>query len=378
MDSLGASNDMPPAGHSEPTRSLNLAAHPAHIREYRLLEQIGAGGMGAVYRAEHTRLKRIVALKLLPPSRVQDSRAIARFEREMEAIGRLDHPSVVRATDAGEHGGSHYLVMEYVEGIDLASLAQQQGPLPVADACELTRQAALGLQYIHEYGLVHRDVKPSNLMLTRAGQVKILDLGLALLRGGDADSHLTDSGQALGTADYMAPEQAVDSRQVDIRADIYSLGCTLYRLLAGRPPFTAPEYPGVVERILAHVNQPIPPLRSFRPGLPAELEAVLDRMLAKKPAGRYAVPREVAQSLEPLAAGSDLPGLARQVVAPAGATDRRRLASTPDFVSLPQTETRTYTQALRPAVPGAVGRPLLGDRREPKIEPLLRQLGLAA
>ena len=139
----------------------------------------------------------------------------------------------------------------------------------------------------------------------------------------------------------MAPEQAVDSRQVDIRADIYSLGCTLYRLLAGRPPFAAPEYPGVVERILAHVNQPIPPLRSFRPGLPAELEAVLDRMLAKKPAGRYAIPREVALSLEPLAAGSDLPGLARQVVAPAGVTDRKRLASTPDFVSLPQTETRS-------------------------------------
>lgn len=351
MDFRERPDDVQPVSQSEPTRSLGLAIRPAQIREYRLLEQIGAGGMGAVYKAEHTKLKRIVALKLLPPSRVQDSRAIARFEREMEAIGRLDHPSVVRATDAGEHDGSHYLVMEYVEGIDLASLAQREGPLSVADACELIRQTALGLQYVHEHGLVHRDVKPSNLMLTPAGRVKILDLGLALLRSGEPGCHLTDSGQALGTADYMAPEQAIDSRQVDIRADIYSLGCTLYRLLAGRAPFAAAEYPGVVERILAHVNEPVPPLRSFRPGLQAELEALIDRMLAKKPAGRFTIPRELAQSLEPFAAGSDLQGLARRAVTPGGAGDRSRLASTPEFLSLPQTETETRSE--RP----------MGDRR---------------
>jgi serine/threonine protein kinase/WD40 repeat protein len=339
MDFHGDSDDVQPAGRSNPTLSLDLAAHPTHIREYRLLEQIGAGGMGTVYRAEHTKLKRIVALKLLPPSRVQDARAIARFEREMEAIGRLDHPSVVRATDAGEYGGSHYLVMEYVDGIDLANLSQQEGPLPVADACELIRQSAVGLQYIHEHGLVHRDVKPSNLMLTSAGQVKILDLGLALLRSDELRGPLTDSGQAMGTADYMAPEQAIDSRQVDIRADIYSLGCTLYRLLAGRAPFAAPEYPGVVERILAHINDPVPSLRSFRTDLPVDLEAVVDQMLAKKPGGRFTTPREVAQSLEPFAAGSNLHGLTRRVVIPAGVGDRNRLASTPNFVSLPRTET---------------------------------------
>jgi serine/threonine protein kinase/WD40 repeat protein len=344
MDSGKASGGFPPVGDSDPTWSQGLATHPAQIREYRLLKQIGAGGMGAVYKAEHTKLKRIVALKLLPPHRGEDRFAIARFEREMEAIGRLDHPSVVRATDAGQWSGAHYLVMEYVQGIDLSALAQQaqqQGPLSVADACELVRQAALGLQYVHEHGLVHRDVKPSNLMLTQAGQVKILDLGLALLRGGDRSHQLTDAGQALGTADYMAPEQAIDSRHVDIRADIYSLGCTLYRLLAGRVPFAEPQYRGALEKILAHVNQPAPPLRSFRPGLPPELEAVIERMMTKNPAGRFATPREVAERLERFAAGSDLPGLARRAGTPERTEDQSGLPSTADPVAGPQTETRS-------------------------------------
>lgn len=307
------------------------------IREYQLLEKLGEGGMGTVYKAHHTKLKRVVALKVLPPQRTQDDRAVARFEREMEAVGKLDHPNIVRALDAGEFEGKHYLVMEYIEGADLSKLVQRCGPLPVADACEIARQAALGLQYAHDRGLVHRDIKPSNVMVATSGQlsavsdgeaapqsaiasrqaamVKVLDLGLALLRPEQVEGtqELTTNGQMMGTADYMAPEQTADSHRVDIRADIYSLGCTLYKLLSGYAPFGGPGYHGAMKKMMAHVVEEIPPIRERRDEVPEELAAILDWMLAKEPSERFSSPSGVAAALEPFTAGCDLAALLAKV-----------------------------------------------------------------
>ncbi|MEN6335887.1 MAG: serine/threonine-protein kinase, partial [Phycisphaerales bacterium] len=233
------------------------------LGEYELLEKLGEGGMGVVYKARQVKLKRIVALKVLPKGRM-DQRTIARFEREMEAVGAVDHPNIVRAMDAREIDGTPVLVMEYVAGMNLNALVDQAGPLHVADACELVRQVALGLQGVHENGLIHRDIKPSNLVLTPQGQVKILDLGLALLEAGQPSDELTGSGQAMGTADYIAPEQVTDSHNVDIRADIYSLGCTFYKLLTGQPPFSGPEYKGSFDKLMAHTQKSPPPIGTLR------------------------------------------------------------------------------------------------------------------
>jgi serine/threonine protein kinase len=194
------------------------------IRDYELLGTLGEGGMGTVYRARHMRLDRQVALKLLPARRLRDNAAVIRFEREMKAIGRLDHPTIVRATDAGDVDGTHFLAMDYVEGIDLSKLVRLVGPLDVASACEIVRQAAIRLDYAHQQELIHRDVKPSNLMLTLRGEVRILDLGLALFgAASEALDELTTVGQLMGTLDYMAPEQGDNSHDVDARADVYSL-----------------------------------------------------------------------------------------------------------------------------------------------------------
>ena len=206
---------------------------PVRIRDYELIEPLGYGGMGTVYRARHTRLEKLIALKLLPARRVPDELAVTRFRREMRAIGQLDHPSIVRATDAGEVDGHHFLAMELVDGVDLGKLVRQTGPLNGSNASALARLTALGMQYAHDRGIVHRDLKPSNLMLTQDGSLKILDLGLALLTTGGAGTvdELTTVGQLMGTLDYMAPEQFGDSHSVDLRADVYSLGATLYKLL---------------------------------------------------------------------------------------------------------------------------------------------------
>jgi eukaryotic-like serine/threonine-protein kinase len=288
------------------------------LGQYLLLAKLGQGGMGTVYKAMHSRLKRPVAIKLLSAARLNNDEAVARFHREMEAIGRLDHPNIVRATDAGEADGEHFLVMDFVEGVDLNKLVHFRGPLPVAEACELARQAALGLQYIHDHALVHRDVKPSNLLLTPQGQVKVLDLGLARLRGDSLlNGELTGSGQVVGTPDYMAPEQALNSRDVDIRADIYSLGCTLYKLLAGKPPFGGPECDSFGKKLLAHAQTPAPPLTTFRSDVPAGLTGVLACMLAKAPSDRFGVPAQVADALAPFTSGSDLSALTTAVIRPA-------------------------------------------------------------
>jgi len=281
------------------------------LGNYELLGELGKGGMGTVYKATHVRLKRVVAVKLLAADRCGDPHAVSRFLREMEAVGKLDHPNIVRAMDAGETDGKYYLAMELIEGTDLKNLVRHRGPLAVADACELVRQAATAVQYAHSRGLLHRDIKPSNLMVTATGQVKVLDLGLARLQIADSSAagDLTARGQVLGTADYVAPEQGLDSRDADARSDVYSLGCTLYFLLAAQPPLNDPKDDTFAKKVLAHVRSPVPPITEFRDDVPLPLVSVLDRVLAKAPDDRFVTAEELADALLPFAAESDLPGL---------------------------------------------------------------------
>lgn len=308
---------------------------PASIGQYRILSRLGVGGMGAVYKALHMKLEKVVALKVLPADRLKDTGAIARFEREMRAVGKLHHPNIVAAHDAGEIGGTHYLVMELVEGIDLGTLLKERGCLSVAEACEIVRQAALGLQHAHEHGLVHRDIKPSNLMLSVVSspssvaedastrklrrttdhglrtKVKVLDLGLALLDSNQRElaGELTSTGQIMGTLDYMAPEQGADTHAVDIRADVYSLGATLYKLLTGRAPFEGPQYNTPMKKLTALATAEPQPVRDLRPDVLPELAAIVHRMLAKSPEQRPTPPAAVAELLRPFAVGADFPRL---------------------------------------------------------------------
>jgi serine/threonine protein kinase/Tol biopolymer transport system component len=308
------------------------------LGEYELLAKLGQGGMGTVYKARQTKLKRVVALKLLPMNRLDDERSRARFEREMEAVGQLNHPNIVQALDAREISGTPVLAMEFVDGSDLSQFVADLGPLPIAEACELGRQAALGLQAAHEAGLVHRDIKPSNLMLTRKGMVKILDLGLALLDAGQPNGReMTGSGQTMGTADYMAPEQTFDSHSVDIRADIYSLGCTLYKLLTGHAPFRGPKYATNMAKMMGHVQDPVPSVQQMRPDVPKELVEIVERMMAKQPEDRFAEPSDVATMLQSFAADADLAGLA--------AVAESKRASTAEGQSLGSTAS-LHTSAL--------------------------------
>jgi serine/threonine protein kinase/WD40 repeat protein len=268
---------------------------------YRVIRLIGEGGMGAVYEAEHRVMQRTVALKVIHRAYTERPAAVERFRREVRAAARLSHPNIVTTYDAEDAGDTHFLVMEYVEGTSLGRLAKERGPLPVADACNYVRQAALGLQHAHERGMVHRDVKPDNLMRIASpassapGVVKLLDFGLATLTA-ERGEGLTSANVDMGTADYMAPEQAEDARSADIRADVYSLGCTLYYLLTGSVPFPAPTS---LLKILAHRERPLPDIRKVRPEVSPELAAVVQRLLAKKPQDRYQTPGEVAAALEP-------------------------------------------------------------------------------
>jgi serine/threonine protein kinase/WD40 repeat protein len=285
---------------SAPQRS-RTTAMPASlpvIPGYEILATLGQGGMGSVYKAQHIRLKRIVALKVIRKEFAAAAQAVERFQREAEAAAQLDHPNILRVYDAGESTGSPYLAMEYIDGIDLVKLVRQKGPLQVAEACDVARQVAIGLQHAHEHGLVHRDIKPHNLMRTREGIVKILDFGLARLSMAGNDPHgegLTASGVVLGTPDYIAPEQAMNARGVDIRADLYSLGCSLFHLLTGRPLFLGDS---LTEKLLKHQLTP-PPLDSLAPEVPPGLVALLQRLLAKNPDERYQTPAEVAAALTP-------------------------------------------------------------------------------
>jgi serine/threonine protein kinase len=288
---------------------------------YQIEAEIGRGAMGAVYRAEHTRLKRKVALKILPIEYMVPDR-VSRFHREMEAIGRLDHPNIVRATDAGDIAGFHYLAMELVTGADVGSVVSRVGRLDVGAACEVVRQTALGLQHISENKLVHRDVKPSNLFLASEGVVKILDLGIAMLRRNSDTSSATSIGAMMGTPDYIAPEQIEQAHDVDIRADIYSLGCTLFTLLAGNPPFTGPSFETHIAKILAHRDHVPPDLKTISHDIPDDLARTVARMMAKRPADRQQTPSEVATAMSTWADAPRLKNLALAAAGTRGTLDK--------------------------------------------------------
>jgi serine/threonine protein kinase/formylglycine-generating enzyme required for sulfatase activity len=295
------------------------------LGQYRLLERIGAGGMGQVFKAIHPTMQRVVAVKIMAPSLVQDERARARFRREVQSAARLAHPNIVMAYDAAEEAGLCFLVMEYVEGRDAGILLHEFGPAPLGPACEIVRQAALGLQHAHEQGMVHRDIKPGNLVIAprrppRGSDpgspptalpiwpadpvVKVLDFGLARFQASESDhvrgsTPLTREGHVVGTPEFMAPEQACNSGRTDIRSDIYSLGCTFYCLLTGRPPFGGTS---LLEVMVQHLQSPPPPVTDTRPDVPPAVAAVLERMLAKRPEDRFQTPGEVVEALGPSAA----------------------------------------------------------------------------
>jgi eukaryotic-like serine/threonine-protein kinase len=277
---------------------------------YEILAELGRGGMACVYKARDLRRQRLVAIKVSDPSLAGDGEVVARFRLEQLLAARLAHPNLVAAYDAGQVEGVAYLVLEFVGGHDLAWIVQQLGPLPAAEACEVVRRAALGLEHLHKHGLVHRDVKPANLMLTPSGQVKLLDLGVARYpRVPVPGGQITLPGQFLGTPDYMSPEQCLDCQAVDGRADVYALGCTLYELLTGQPPFAGPDHGSVYLKMKAHVEAPVPPIRGRRADVPERLAAALARMLAKDRAGRFVRAAGVVAALQPFAAGADLAGL---------------------------------------------------------------------
>jgi len=296
-----------------------LIEHP----RYRVLDLIGIGGMGAVYRAEHRLMNRIVALKVIRPELVHEREMVDRFQREIHAAARLTHPNIVTAFDADQAGATHFLVLEYVAGHNLDEAVKAAGRLPVAQAAAYARQTALGLQYAFERGMVHRDIKPHNLMLTGNEQIKILDFGLArfvsenalgevypvltpqaLAPGGTAAWGSVETSQrpaagstgtvCMGTADYMAPEEAANPRTADIRADIYSLGCTLYRFLAGEVPFPGG---GQREKLRRHRYSQALPLHEVRDDVPHALSELVARMMAKSPSERPQTPGEIVQAL---------------------------------------------------------------------------------
>lgn len=266
------------------------------LGRYKLLGHIGTGGMSSVYLAEHTRMHDLRAIKVLPRRRVDDATYLARFQLEAKAIASLNHPNIVRAFDIDNEGDLHYIVMEYVDGDDLQAIIRREGPMEVVRAMGYIRQAANGLQHSHDTGLIHRDVKPANLLVDSQERIKLLDLGLALFTV-DSEESLTvaNNENVLGTADYLAPEQALNSHKVDHRVDIYGLGCTLYFLLTGHPPF--PEGT-LAQRIAKHQTEMPSAIRKERPEVPGELEGICVKMLQKDPRFRYQKMSDVVEALD--------------------------------------------------------------------------------
>ena len=337
LASGGPSVPVPPLASSLPP---GLADHP----DYRILRELGQGGMGVVYLAENTLMGRKEVLKVVGSHLINRRGVLERFVGEIRSAARLHHPNVVTAFAVIRLGESLVLAMEYVDGLDLARLVKARGPLPVAYACNYVHQAALGLQHAHESGMVHRDIKPGNLMLSSQGGralIKVLDFGLAkVIREGPTDGALTHEGQMLGTPDFIAPEQIVDARRADIRADVYSLGCTLYYLLTAGPPFRGTSLYDILQ---AHHSRDALPLNLARPEVPIEVAAIVAKMMAKEPERRFQEPKQVAQALLPFfkkgSSGSVRP---KPDVSQAGQTNARWSVCTP---------TQAATDAGRSAAP---------------------------
>ena len=303
------------------------------LGKYKILDRIGMGGMGQVFLAEHVSMRRRAALKVLPPDRADDPYKRERFLREARATGQLDHPNLVRAFDVDTQDDVLFLIMEYVDGVTLHDLVTRHGPLGPHRAAYYVWQVAHGLAYMHAGGLIHRDIKPANLVLDRQGVVKILDLGL--VRSQEEVDELTrgEGVKILGTADYLAPEQAIDCSAVDTRADVYALGASAYFLLTGRPPFVGDN---VAQKLIAHQTKPVTPVRELRPEVPPELAAVVERMLAKKPADRFQTPAEVVAALDGFAADPPPPPTEAEipaVVGGAGVAGAVSLSSNVSFAS---------------------------------------------
>jgi len=319
------------------------------LGNYVILDKIGEGGMGQVFQARHRRMERVVAVKVLPEAAMSAPEAVQRFHREVKAAARLSHPNIVTAYDADEAGGVHFLVMEYVEGTDLASLVQKRGTLSVDRAVDYVRQAAKGLKYAHGQNIVHRDVKPSNLLLDPTGTVKILDLGIARLRedpgsdGATADAALTREGAVMGTVDFMSPEQGLNTKHADARSDVYSLGCTLFWLLMGEPMYAGET---LMVKLAAHREQPVPSLRHLRADVPPSVDTVFRRMVAKKPIDRQQSMTEVLADLS--ACGG--------VGASGGAGPAPASAATAETVDRPATTRTPPTATLPPEPPPADAR----------------------
>jgi serine/threonine protein kinase len=329
--------------------------------KYRLLERLGAGGMGAVYLCEHILMGRRVALKVLPIAQAEDPASLARFYREAKAVARLDHPNIVRAHDIDREDKLHFLVLEFIDGVNLHDFVKKNGTLAPGRAAHYIRQAALGLEHANEAGLVHRDIKPGNLLLDRQGVVKLLDMGLARFfdDDGGAFAKAYEQGYSIGTADYMAPEQTLDYR-VDIRADIYSLGGTFYYLLVGKSPFQDGTMP---QKMIWHqVRQP-KPVCSFRPDVPEGMARVLCQMMAKEAERRYQSPAEVASALAEFAADTDpvptseeMPPLVSVgAIQPNSSTSQPTAPRTPGTMTMPGSRTGVMLPAsattIKPAVP---------------------------
>jgi serine/threonine protein kinase len=281
---------------------------------YKILEQLGQGGMARVFKAEHQTMGRVVALKILSPKYLRTERARELFKREIRAAGMLIHPHIVTAFDAHEINGHHYLVQEYINGPNLDLYVREKGSLPVNLACDFIRQAALGLAFAHEMGMVHRDVKPANLLLQVNDDgmpvaVKVTDFGLARLNEPNTAAEeqvgtiMTKSNTVMGTPDFLSPEQARSLHQTDTRSDMYSLGCTLYYLLTRRVPF--PGGPPL-EKLLRHNSEHARPIREIRPEVPEEVAAIVEKLMAKNPEDRYQTPADLIEALRPFV--NDLPG----------------------------------------------------------------------
>jgi len=267
------------------------------IGKYKLLERIGIGGMGQVFLCEHMMMRKRLAVKIMPPARASDPVSLGRFYREARVASGLDHPRIVRTYDIDQDGPLHFLVMEFIDGSSLLEIVKKFGPLSINRACHYVKQACEGLEYAHQRGMIHRDIKPGNIIVDRLGVARLLDMGLARLYQDEQDQ-LTikyDDKNVLGTADYVSPEQTKDSRNIDIRADIYGMGATFYFLVAGQPPFPDPN---VAEKLVAHQTKKPRPLRELRHDVPPGISKVIEKMMAKSPADRYQTPQEIVTALE--------------------------------------------------------------------------------